>query len=131
MMYFRFLILLVLAALTACLQTAPKAPEASVVTVPFVERPSAVDAALEEKVKASVVATLPAGTSATLSDLRIVDYTDLQGQTRWLVCGKAKIVGGSTPGTQIMAYAPHTNIVRFGPGVTKPQEACATASAAN
>ena len=121
-MYYRLLILLVLTGLTACLQTTPKAP---VTTVALVPRPPAVDTALEEKVKASVVATLPAGSSATISDLRIVDYIDLQNNQRWAVCGQANIVGGATPGKQVMAYAPHTNIVRFGPGNTKPQEACA------
>jgi hypothetical protein len=121
-MYYRFLILLVLTALTACLQSAPEAP---VPTVALVERPAAIDAALEEKIKASVAASLPAGSSASLSDLRIVDYIDLQNNQRWVVCGNAKIVGGPAPGAQIIAYAPHTNIVRFGPGVTKPQEACA------
>jgi uncharacterized lipoprotein YbaY len=127
-MYFRFLILLAVASLTACLQTTSRTPAptpAPTTTVAMVQRPAAIDPALEAKVKASVIASLPAGASATVSELRIVDYMDLQNNQRWVVCGKARIAGGATPGTQVIAYAPHTDIVRFGPGNTKPQEACA------
>ena len=109
--------------LVGCTQTAHHASAPPI--IPFVERPASLDATMEEKVKTSVIAALPEHKSATFSDLRIVDYTDLQGGTRWVVCGTVNVVGGQSPGKQIFAYAPHTDIVRFGPGDTRPQQVCA------
>lgn len=103
----------------------PLLPEPPAPTVPLVERPAALDQAIEEDVRRSVLAVLPGVESAEFFDLRVVDYVDLQGFERWAVCGSVEPAGGGDARRQTFAYAPHTKIARLGPGITRPQEACA------